>query len=130
MEKKNKNKGGRPPRVLNEEELIQVEALAAFLTMEQIADYLGVSRPTFNQIMERQPEVSLRYKKGHAKAVGAVAQNVLMQAREGNLTASIFYLKTRGGWKETQTVDNISSDGSMTPKQITRVIVDPKKADK
>lgn len=33
----------------------------------------------------------------------------------------IFYLKTRGGWKETQVVDNTSSDGSMTPQvKITR----------
>lgn len=125
-----KSKGGRPPRVLNEEQLVQVEALAAFLTTEQIADYFAVSRPTFNQIMERQPEVSLRYKRGKAKAIGSVAQNVLMQAREGNLTAAIFYLKTQGGWKETQVVDNTSSDGSMTPKTITRVIVDPKEKDK
>lgn len=109
---------------------MQVEALAAFLTTEQIADYFAVSRPTFNQIMERQPEVSLRYKRGKAKAIGSVAQNVLMQAREGNLTAAIFYLKTQGGWKETQVVDNTSSDGSMTPKTITRVIVDPKEKDK
>ena len=36
--------------------------------------------------------------------------------REGNLTAAIFYLKTRAGWRETQVVDNVSSDGSMTPK--------------
>ena len=39
-----------------------------------------------------------------------------MCIRDSNLTAAIFYLKTRAGWRETQVVDNVSSDGSMTPK--------------
>lgn len=127
MAEEGKKKSGRPPRMLSDDEVAQVEALARFLTTEQIADFFGVSRPTFAAICERQPEVSLRYKKGQAKAIAAVAQNVLTQAMDGNLSAAFFYLKTRGGWRETQTVDNISSDGSMTPKTITRVIIDPKK---
>ena len=50
--------------------------------------------------MERQEEVSVRYKKGRTNAIGTVAKSLIQQAREGNITAQIFYLKTQGGWKE------------------------------
>lgn len=105
-----KNKGGRPAKVLTDEQVVQVEALAAFLTLEQVADYFGIGRTTFHSIMERQPEVSERYKKGRMKAVVSVGKSLIDQAREGNTTAIIFYLKTQGGWKETQSVDLNLSD--------------------
>lgn len=111
-----KNKGGRPPFTFNEEQIVQIEALGAVLSLAQVADYFGISLNTFHAACERQPEVLERYKKGKTKAIGSVAQSLLTQAREGNLTAAIFYLKTRAGWRETQVVDNVSSDGSMTPK--------------
>lgn len=111
-----KNKGGRPPFTFNEEQIVQIEALGAVLSLAQVADYFGIALNTFHAACERQPEVFERYKKGQTKAIGSVAQSLLTQAREGNLTAAIFYLKTRAGWRETQVVDNVSSDGSMTPK--------------
>ena len=91
-----KNKGGRPPFTFNDEQIVHAAC-------------------------ERQPEVLERYKRGQAKAIGSVAQSLLMQAREGNLTAAIFYLKTRAGWRETQVVDNVSSDGSMAPAKEIKV---------
>ena len=107
----------RPQKKLDEKQIAQVEALAAFLTLEQIADYFGVTRPTFDAIGQRQPEVFLQYKKGKSKAIANISQNLIKQAQDGNTTAAIFYLKTQAGWKETQVVDNTSSDGSMTPKK-------------
>lgn len=124
-----KNKGGRPPTVFDDEQLVQIGALAAFLSLEQIADFFGITRPTLNAIMERQPEVSLQYKKGKATAIGKVAKGLLQKAIDGDTSCAMFYLKTQAGWKETQVVDNTSSDGSMTPRQITRVIIDPEKND-
>jgi len=105
--------GGRPPKVLTDEQVIQVESLGAVLSIEQIADYFGIGKTTFYEIMQRQPEVSERYKKGKAKAIGSVAQGLLQQARDGNTTAAMFYLKTQAGWKETQHLDHTSSDGSL-----------------
>ena len=93
------------PRILNDEELSQVEALASVLTTEQIADYFGIGRTTFYQIMERQHDVSVRYKRGRAKAIGSVSQGLLQKARNGDNAAMIFYLKTQAGWKETQAVE-------------------------
>ena len=101
----------RPRKNLDQEQVAQVEALAAVLSVEQIADYFGIGKTTFYEIMERQPEVSERYKKGKAKAIGSVSQGLLKQAREGNLSAAIFYLKTQAGWRETQKLEHSGPDG-------------------
>jgi hypothetical protein len=119
---------GRKPVEVNDDQMAQVEALAAYLSQDQIADYLGVSRPTFAAMMERDPEISLRYKRGKAKAISAVAQGLLIKARSGDTACAIFYLKTQAGWRETNHVDHTSSDRSMTPQVIERVIVQAKDA--
>jgi hypothetical protein len=106
-----KNKGGRPPVILTNEQKAEVETLAAVLSSEQIADYFGIGRTTWFAILERDPEVSELYKKGRAKAVGFVAQNLIQKARGGDLGAQIFYLKTQAGWKETQRLEGAGNDG-------------------
>lgn len=115
-----------PPeaRVLTEQEMIQVEALAAVLTTEQLADYLGIARRTFYDILERQPDVSAHYKRGKAKAVGNIAKNLVQKAQNGDTASMIFYLKTQAGWRETVQVDNTSSDGSMSPKGLSDFYAD------
>lgn len=105
-------KMGRKPIEFDKDQIAQVEALASVLSVEQIADYFGIGKTTFYELMQRQPEISERYKKGKTKAIGNVAQRLLQQAQEGNLTAIIFYLKTQAGWKETQQVDNVLINGT------------------
>lgn len=111
-----KNKGGRPRKNLADEEIIQVESLAAVLTVEQVADYFGIGITTFYEIMKRNKEVSERYKRGKAKAIGNVAKNLYQKAIDGDTASACFYLKTRGGWRETSNIDLSSADGTMTPK--------------
>ena len=109
------------PRVLTEDEITQVEALSSVLSTEQIADYFEISRATFYEIMKRQPEVSRRYKRGRAKGIGVVANNLLSKARNGNTTAQIFYLKTQAGWKETsvsELVDRTPPEKKMTTEEL------------
>jgi IS30 family transposase len=101
-----KNKGGRPAIVLTSDQKAQIEALAAFLTSEQIADYLGISRTVFYDIMKRDEEVSERYKRGRAYEVVDYARNLRAQSDSGNTAATIFYLKTQAGWKEEDTSKN------------------------
>lgn len=107
--------GGRPKVTLSDEQVAQVEALASIMSLEMIADFLGISKVTFYAIMERQPEVSLRYKKGKANAIGSVAKSLLAKARSGDTASMIFYLKTQAGWRETQNMNHTSDDGSMSP---------------
>lgn len=92
--------GGRPAVVFDEAQTAQVEALAAVLSKSQMADYFNISEPTLKQIEQRQPEVSLAYKRGRAKAIQGVGSNLIAQAANGNVSAMVFYLKTQAGWKE------------------------------
>jgi hypothetical protein len=104
--------GGRPPVVFTQEQVAQYEALAAVMSKYQIADYFGISETTLREVESRQPEVSDAYKKGKAKAIGAIGQSLVKQAREGNLGAQIFYLKTQAGWKETERREISGPDGA------------------
>ena len=107
---------GRIQTTLTDEQLSQMEALSVFLTLEQIADYLGICRKTLQRIRQANEEIESRYQKGRARGIGKVANSLVKSAIEGNTTAQIFYLKTQAGWKDTTQVDHTSSDGSMTPK--------------
>ena len=112
--------GGQPPRVLTQDEIDDVKKYAGVLTVEQLADYLMLSKPTFYAILERQPEVLLLYKKEQKKTLGLMGRGVIQDAfgipaqydDEGrivraevppNFAAKCFYLKTHG-WKETVNV--------------------------
>lgn len=114
-----KSKGGRPARVLSEKEINQVEALAQYLTIAQIADYLGIAERTFSGVRERQPEVSAAYKRGRARAISKIAGNVVAKALKGDNACMFFYLKTQAGWRET--VDITSGDAPLMPPQISVV---------
>jgi hypothetical protein len=92
--------GGRPPVVFDAAQTAQVEALAAVLSKGQMADYFNISEPTLKQVEQRQPEVSLAYKRGRAKAIQGVGSNLIAQAANGNVSAMVFYLKTQAGWRE------------------------------
>ena len=92
---------GRPLTTLTDAQRAEVETLSAVLNAEQIADFLGIGRTTFFALLNRDPDLSERYKRGKARAIGAVAQSLVTKARAGNVTAMIFFLKTQGGWRET-----------------------------
>ena len=117
---------GRKRKTLDQDQRAQVEALAAYLTQDQIADYFGITRPTFAAMIDRDEDISLRYKRGKAKAVGAVAQNLVKKAREGDNACMFFYLKTQAGWRETNVHEHSSPDGSMSP---TRIVIEAEKPD-
>ena len=118
------NRGGQPQKTLTPDQVAEVSTLAAVLSQEQIADYFGIARSTFALICERQPEVLGQYKKGKARAIGTVAKGLLQKARDGDTASAIFYLKTQAGWKETQVIDNKSSDGSMSPAKPAKDLTD------
>ncbi len=112
---------GRPRKTLTDEQKQEVETLSAVLNQAQMADYFGLEHRTFQKILEREPEIYASYKRGKAKAIGSVAQSLIQQARSGNTSAMIFFLKTQAKWRETSHVDHTSSDGSMSPQKIELV---------
>lgn len=122
-----KQKPGIKPMVFTNDQIKQVEALAAYLTVDQICDYLSICKQTFYNHMEVNPELRDAYRKGHAKAIGSVAQGLIKQAMEGNMTAAIFYLKTKGGWKETSGIELSGVDGQAINHSLKVEFVKPKK---
>lgn len=113
--------GGRPMIVFDETQIAQIEALAAVMSKRQLCDYMSVGETTFREIEGRQPEVSDAYKRGKAKAIGSIGQSLIQQAKNGNIAAAIFYLKTQAGWRETEQ--------EMGNQNITLQIVKPDGAD-
>ncbi|SDG08251.1 hypothetical protein SAMN04489759_104338 [Sulfitobacter delicatus] len=110
----------RPTITLTPDQVREVETLAALLNQQQIADYLGISRRTFQAIYERDEAVAARYKRGRAKAIAHVANGLLQKARSGDTTSAIFYLKTQAGWRETNMIEH---QGQVT--KVVREIVSP-----
>jgi hypothetical protein len=103
----------RPRKNLTPEQVEQVERLAAVLRMEDIADFLGISSDTLRRRMNEDPAVRQAYKRGRQRAIAGVATSLLQQARDGNLTAMIFYLKTQAGWRETKHVEANVTNGAL-----------------
>lgn len=99
---------GRAALSLTPAQKAEVETLAAVLNAEQIADYFGIGRTTFFAMIRRDPEIGERYKKGKARAIGAIAQTLIQKARSGDTASMIFYLKTQGGWRETVAVEQLA----------------------
>lgn len=95
--------------VLTDEQVKEVEELAKYLTTEQIADYFGIGRTTFYEILKRQPLVPEHYKKGKATKIYDMAKHLSDKATkrdtEGDTTALIFFLKTQAGWSEKQIIE-------------------------
>ncbi len=107
---------GRPVRVLTPEEIKEVELLSSYLTQDQIAGHLGIGVATFQRIVQRDAVVAIAYLRGKAKTIAQIANNMVMQALDGDFAAMKFFLQTRGGWNETVTQEHVSPDGSMSPK--------------
>lgn len=98
---------GRPPHEATEENKVKVKTLAAVGTrFEDIAKKLGISENTLTKYYRRELD------DGRIDANAAIAKSLYDQAKSGNTSAQIFWLKTRAGWKETQVNEVTGSNGS------------------
>lgn len=102
---------GRRRKNLTPEQITELEKLAAVLTLDQIADFFGISDRTLRTRIHEDDVILAAYKRGKQRAIVNVAGNLIKQANNGNTTAMIFYLKTQAGWRETQTHEHEASDG-------------------
>lgn len=98
--------------VLNDLQIAQVEALANYLSIEQVAGYFNLSASDFLDLQKKDERVLRAYRKGKIRGVCKVALLLWEQMEAGNVTALIFFLKTRGGWSERP----LAETGDNTPK--------------
>jgi len=76
---------------------------------EVIADILSIDAKTLRKHYREELDQST------AKANANMGGSLYAKGMGGDVTAMIFWMKTRGGWSEKTVVDNTSSDGSMSP---------------
>jgi len=100
---------------LTEKQLHQLEILAAGQTLEEIAKSFGISERTLIRIKEHQPEAQQAWETGRARSHAFVVSKLMELIRAGDKASIMFYLKCQCGWRETQSFDLKSSDGSMSP---------------
>lgn len=98
MTKTMKNKGGRPKIVLTDEQIKEIEGLAQDMTIEQMANYFGISESTFKRVKTKNLDVLTSYKKGKAKGIKEATSLLWTNMRAGDTTSILFYLKTQAGW--------------------------------
>ena len=100
--------------------LARVEAIARKgLSMEQIADVLGISRATVFKNKAANKDFADAIRKGQSKGLDTITNALFKAAKGGNITAQIFYLKNRGpdAWKDRTYIDETRHNATK-PSQI------------
>jgi transposase len=104
-------------------------------TLVGMADDLDIDRGTLNEWMKIHPEFSLAVKEGLRRSQAWWEEQGRVATFGGidgfNATSYIFQMKNRfrAEWNDTIKSDHTSSDGSMTPQVVERIIVQAKDAD-
>jgi hypothetical protein len=92
----------------------QVEALAAYGIPEtDIGRVVGIDPKTLRKHYREELDL------GEAKANAQVAGYLFNAAKNGNVTAQIFWLKTRAKWRETPV--ELKHSGSIARKDLSEV---------
>lgn len=95
----------RNPHKPTPETTAQVEALSGYgIRHDEIAIYLGIDAKTLRKHYREQLD------KGVVKANVGVARALHKNATEGNVTAQIFWLKARAGWRDKPEDETRESD--------------------
>ena len=97
---------GRPQFIKKDEDKKTVEALAiAGVTQRLIAQIVKISEPTLRKHFREELDTS------KARANAVISQALFKNAKDGNVAAQIFWLKTQAGWRETNYHELTGKDG-------------------
>ena len=94
-------RGRKEGFVVTEEVLEKVRQMASRqLNQTEIIDILGVNEQVWYRRCISHPELKQAFLQGKAQMKSFVAGKLIQQIQEGNTAATIFFLKTKGGWVE------------------------------
>lgn len=98
--------------VLTQEQKEKMRELAGYMSGKQIGEYFGIDRNTITCIRKRDEELDRLYLQGRAerleKYVQALEGKALGYNPIGDTSAITFYLKTQGGWRTADTIEQIA----------------------
>ena len=120
--KRARRTAGRPRKDLTDRDIAQVEKLAGYgLTEAAIAHILDLSSRSFRDKKTANARIFAALEKGKAAAEAKVAQAVYMRALRGDMTAAIWWEKTRANRSDRHLVDfrEVSSltDGELAERR-------------
>ena len=112
-------KNGPNPIRMNHQQLGMVEKLSGQgLTPKQICAFMGFSYTTFYKLKRNQKEFDHHYERGKARGLAIVANALFENAKEGDTSAQIFYLKARD---QSQWNPKVIVDAEIETREITEI---------
>lgn len=104
---------GPKPTPFTPKEIQQIETMAGIgLRVVDIAHIFGISVATLYKRLKDTGLSSEVIKRGRKRGISKVAETLYKMAVSGeNPAATFFYLKTRGGWRETQRIEHTGKGG-------------------
>ena len=101
-------KRGPKPWEPTDEEVAKIRLYAGLgSTQEHIATLIGKSVDTLTKNDRTREALAA----GKAETLAKVAGALVRKALNGDTASAIFYLKTQGGWKETNVSEHVGKDG-------------------
>ena len=79
-------------------------------TQADIARVLDIDEKTLRKYYRDELDLA------KAKANATIGGALFNQAKSGDTSAMIFWMKTQAGWRERKDLNHTSEDGSMSPK--------------
>ena len=79
-------------------------------TQADIARVLNIDEKTLRKYYRDELDLA------KAKANATIGGALFNQAKSGDTSAMIFWMKTQAGWRERKDINHTSEDGSMSPK--------------
>jgi len=79
-------------------------------TQADIARVLNIDEKTLRKYYRDELDLA------KAKANATIGGALFNQAKSGDTSAMIFWMKTQAGWRERKDLNHTSDDGSMSPK--------------
>lgn len=110
MTEESKGEVGRPPHVPTDKDRRVVEMMTAGgITQEGIARAIGISVDTLVKYYREELDTALD--KANAQVAGSLFKKAISDNHPGGVTAAIFWMKTRGRWKEANALEVSGADG-------------------
>ena len=68
----------------------------------QIGSYYGITGQRIGQLIKENPELELAFESGLAKGIEKASDSLMKLIEQGNVIATLFFLKSQAGWIEAQ----------------------------
>lgn len=78
----------------------KIKEMSGLMTQEQMYHYFGIGKDTWYDRKAKNAEMADAIKSGESRKILEVASKLFDEIKAGNVTAMIFYLKTKARWAE------------------------------